>query len=497
MSARRGRVTADSNTCSSESGVDVLTCELLCQDPEGTSIDPASLGVDALVALIRQGPRNGSEADPELALACRVWGAARLALEAVDRLSRQVAALRAACVAAVGQEARDGPAGEPVLDELSCTLLVSRRSAQHTRATSMTVCGQPEVWAALARGEIDLTRARILSDALLDLPRWDADGAERPEHAHDRATLLAEGLPYAREHSARRLELFLQRRLMQLGVERRTRRRRRALAERGVWIAHDGEGTADLTARLSSEEAEQVYAAIRAVALADRAGEPGPDCPAPSEPMDAWMAAALVDLVLGPGGWSCDGGALDGLAGHAQRPGRSAASTGGDVRRRGVRLETVINVTIPIESLAGLDDAPGMVNGFGVLPAEVARRLAAGDARWRHLLTCRTSGALLDVGTLSYRPPPALARHVRLRDGTCRFPGCSVPARECDLDHLIPFPEGATSADNLHALCRRHHGLKHEDGWSVQSLPGHRLRWTSPQGAVATTSPDDSLAGVA
>ena len=45
-------------------------------------------------------------------------------------------------------------------------------------------------------------------------------------------------------------------------------RRRRALAERGVWIDHRGDGTADLTARLDSTDAEQVYAAIRALALA-------------------------------------------------------------------------------------------------------------------------------------------------------------------------------------------------------------------------------------
>ena len=105
--------------------------------------------------------------------------------------------------------------------------------------------------------------------------------------------------------------------------------------------------------------------------------------------------------------------------------------------------------------------------------------------------------AALAIGTLSYRPPAALARHVRLRDGTCRFPGCAVPARECDLDHLIPFPQGPTSAGNLHALCRRHHSLKHEDGWTVQADDRHGLRWTSPHGATATTYPDDTLAAVA
>ena len=111
-------------------------------------------------------------------------------------------------------------------------------------------------------------------------------------------------------------------------------------------------------------------------------------------------------------------------------------------------------------------------------------------AAWRHVLTDRATGALLDVGSWSYRPPAALARHVRTRDVTCRFPGCSVPARDCDLDHLIPFPVGPTSADNLHALCRRHHRLKHDDNWAVQALPDHGLRWTSPLGTTRDTWPD-------
>ena len=123
-------------------------------------------------------------------------------------------------------------------------------------------------------------------------------------------------------------------------------------------------------------------------------------------------------------------------------------------------------MTIPIDSLAGLSDTPGTLSGYGILPADLVQRLAAGDTRWRHILTDRATGAVLDVGTWSYRPPTALDRHVRTRDVTCRFPGCTVPARECDLDHLIPFPDGPTSAQNLHALCRRHHRLKHDDNWT-------------------------------
>ena len=55
-----------------------------------------------------------------------------------------------------------------------------------------------------------------------------------------------------------------------------------------------------------------------------------------------------------------------------------------------------------------------------------------------------------------------------------------------------PVPARATtSAANLHALCRRHHRLKHETGWQVTAQPGNRLEWTSPLGAVYTTDPPD------
>ena len=68
---------------------------------------------------------------------------------------------------------------DEVLDEVSCALVVSRRSAQHSRGVSETLRHQPEVWAALARGELDLTRARILASALFEVPIADPDGQPR------------------------------------------------------------------------------------------------------------------------------------------------------------------------------------------------------------------------------------------------------------------------------------------------------------------------------
>jgi hypothetical protein len=97
---------------------------------------------------------------------------------------------------------------------------------------------------------------------------------------------------------------------------------------------------------------------------------------------------------------------------------------------------------------------------------------------------------------LRYQPSAALERAVRLRDLTCRFPGCDRPAVICDLDHTIPFDHadpsrgGLTVAHNLKCLCRQHHRLKtFHDGWRDEQLPDGTALWTSPTGEVYRTVP--------
>ena len=96
----------------------------------------------------------------------------------------------------------------------------------------------------------------------------------------------------------------------------------------------------------------------------------------------------------------------------------------------------------------------------------------------------------------SYRPPDRMAALVRQRDGRCRFPGCSVAARFCDLDHVRPWPGGPTALANLMCLCRRHHRVKQRPGWSVRLDPDGTAAWTDPTGALRTTLPLDALHAV-
>ncbi|GAB3583869.1 HNH endonuclease signature motif containing protein [Calidifontibacter terrae] len=100
------------------------------------------------------------------------------------------------------------------------------------------------------------------------------------------------------------------------------------------------------------------------------------------------------------------------------------------------------------------------------------------------------SGRLVDgLGESSaYRPPPAVRQQVMARDRTCRHPGCNRPARFTDLDHITPWPRGATSADNLHCLCRRHHRAK-QAGWKVASDAAGIEARVSPTGRSYRTQP--------
>jgi hypothetical protein len=118
----------------------------------------------------------------------------------------------------------------------------------------------------------------------------------------------------------------------------------------------------------------------------------------------------------------------------------------------------------------------------------MARRLATG-ASWRKVTT-DPAGAVIGMGRTAYSPSAALADLIQARDVTCRFPGCRQPAHRCDLDHLVPWPAGPTTADNLAALCRHHHRLKHQTRWTVRPGPtAGDLTWTSPTGHTYATSP--------
>jgi hypothetical protein len=146
------------------------------------------------------------------------------------------------------------------------------------------------------------------------------------------------------------------------------------------------------------------------------------------------------------------------------------------------RRPLTVNVTIDLPTLLGLAENPGQLAGYGPIPAAVARELAS-DAQWKRFITEPQTGNLLDFGRESYQPPQQLKDFLIARDRTCRFPGCRRSALLSDLDHAQSWESGGrTSAENIGALCRRHHRLKTHDGWSIKSFPDGSCTWISPLG---------------
>ena len=103
------------------------------------------------------------------------------------------------------------------------------------------------------------------------------------------------------------------------------------------------------------------------------------------------------------------------------------------------------------------------------------------------------SGSPRATGSEAYRPPQGLIDLVKARDGRCRFPACTVNARFCDVDHVLPWPLGPTHAANLMCLCRRHHRVKQSIRWRVCIDPDATVTWTDPIGRRRSTLPLDFL----
>ena len=100
--------------------------------------------------------------------------------------------------------------------------------------------------------------------------------------------------------------------------------------------------------------------------------------------------------------------------------------------------------------------------------------------------SCGHSGAVS-----GYRIPDSMRRLIEVRDQTCRYPICRIPASRTDMDHTIPYDQGGpTCRCNVSGECRHHHRLKHLKGWRLsQPRPGF-LIWVTPARLTYAVEPD-------
>ena len=84
----------------------------------------------------------------------------------------------------------------------------------------------------------------------------------------------------------------------------------------------------------------------------------------------------------------------------------------------------IINVTVSLETLAGLADDPGQLSGGTVIPADLARAIATREgATWYRMLT-DPAGEFVTLSTKSYQSTDPIWRYVVAEQPTCAHPGC-------------------------------------------------------------------------
>ena len=99
------------------------------------------------------------------------------------------------------------------------------------------------------------------------------------------------------------------------------------------------------------------------------------------------------------------------------------------------------------------------------LSREVARQLAC-DTHMRVVLE-DDDGKVLNIGRKSRTIPRAIAHALNIRDGGCRYPGCTQHFWT-DAHHVRHWAAGGeTKLENLITLCRFHHTQLHKDVYEI------------------------------
>lgn len=401
------------------------------------------------------------EALLEAALSGRLSAAGRVdalaALEQADAML-EAAKIRVLAEMAVADAESDPTGRQWAREDVAAALRISPRTAANRMALAETVASRfPAMLRLLGQGRATLMHARKLDELTINL---DADTASRVEAAV---------LDAAQRETVGEFAKTAQRAVLRVDAASAEQRHELARKDRRVSVQPMSDGMAELFWRLPAEEAVEVCHRVEAATARPHPGDP--------RTADQRRSDALFNLITAP---------------------RDNDASLAEPRLHGLRPR--IQVTVPLTVLSGDSDGPGELAGHGPIPAELARRIAADpSSTWRRLVT-DARGVLLDYGRTTYRPPADLTRTVIARDQTCCFPGCARPATRCELDHCRDWADGgSTDARNLHALCPRHHHLKHDTGWRYHDLPNGDIAWASPTGHTyirsAKTYPDDFYFG--
>ncbi len=374
--------------------------------------------------------------------------------------------------------------------ELALALRQSPRMAEMVLDDALGLRARPVSAAALERGQIDLPTVRAICAEIAVTRSEDRDMLE--------AVALAKAMAGG---TARQVRLFVRRTAMRLDPAAVAARAKAARGDRGMSKTEVVDDMGDLRATMTAVELKAVWDTIttRAQAL------PAVDADGNHVALDERRVGVLVDMIL-----------------HPDKV-RDCAHTD--------RTRWRTDLVVASRTAVGADQDPAELVGYGLVTAATARQVAAASTMRR--LELDAGGQVLGRGTIRHRPPApgldappysaaaagadadaiaeladrvavlltetgptlphrstdryrpttAISDHVEAIHRRCRFPGCNRPSSGCDLDHAKAHSAGGpTCICNLIPLCRRHHLVKHADGWSIRICPDRSVTWTTPTG---------------
>lgn len=299
----------------------------------------------------------------------------------------------------------------------------------------------PRTRMAFAAGRIDLAKVRVIVDSTRALAKEVVDALE-PRLLEAAARTNPARLRQAARRWANRLD--------PAGARRRRERRQE---DRDVRIRAVQDSMAVFDGLLPAPGAQTVAMRLREMSLQVCAADP--------RTMPQRRADALVALADGSGRLRC-------RCGRGER-----------CPKAGVPVEPprrpLIQIGIAADTLLDMREAPAFLAGYGPIDAALARLLA--EHASFQVVPEHTDGSATDEAALR-----RVASEIRAVDGMCRFPGCTIPAAEGELER---------SGGGLAALCSRHGRLKSladkRKQWRVCRADRDRLQWTAPDGDVHTT----------
>ncbi|MFJ6310997.1 HNH endonuclease signature motif containing protein [Pseudarthrobacter oxydans] len=373
-----------------------------------------------------------------------------------------------------------------VAAEIGCVLAIGPRAASAFLSVSHALTTTlPLTLAALHAGTISWQHARVMVDETATLDPAGAAALEAhfldPDTPRPAAAATIGEMPAHRfKHKARTWR-------ERHHAESIEKRHTKAAADRRVEYRPDQDGMAWLSACLPAHQAMAGWNRLNALAR-------GMQGPHEARTLTQLRADTFAEAILTSGtNTSSSRGSIDSPSVPADTSTGAGAGAETDITPSS-RIRAQVLVTVPVVSLMGVTDEPAMLDGYGPIPASMARDLVANgaDSFYRVLVDPR-DGAPLEIGRSSYRVTKAMRNWLRLRDGQCPFPGCSNPSLDNEADHLLAWHHGGTTGiSNLGQPCPKHHKLRHTSRWKpTPATKNQPPGWTSPTGRHYTSEHQD------